>query len=510
LASTLDQALRGATKLEKTNHNMGALKLIENALSKWPESPRLIERRNHLREAITKAEAHVNPPAFVLEKLASLFDLQQWSNLDRICGELIRVHPISGQIINIFAVAKREIGDIDAALSLHRRAISIDPENPSFLLNLGNTLVASDAYDDAIQCFLQVIELDPTMPSSYNSLGACYEDLGDNAAAHEYYTRALKVDQDYADASYNLGATKLRDLDFKNGWMLRDTKWLKPKLRKSMEEFDRPMWSGLKTGRLFIWAEQGIGDEVMFASCFEDLSRFADELLVSVSKKSLGLFQYSFPNIEFIERETNVADLRFDDHIPAMSALGIVRQSKSSFLGSREGYLRVETKAVDAIRNELNNIKGNGPIIGISWNSKAKRVGSRRSISITDFVQALPEEALLVNLQYGDVSEDIRLARTLAGRNVHIIPDVDLNDDMQGFCAVILACDRVVSIDNSTVHFAGALSQKCDVLLPFSADWRWGPHNTRQSVWYPSLNLHWQTQSDDWSDTLARVSERLC
>lgn len=507
MSASIEQTLLRATNFQKAGNEMAALDVIERTIKKYPTNPRLVERRNLLRQEIIKSESQVNPPAFVLERLASLFDLQKWSELDRICGELIKVHPKSGLIINIYAVAKRENGDVQSALELHKKALSIDPQNTTFLVNFGNTLVAASAHDEGMQCFRRAIEIDENMAIAHNSLGCVYEDLGRNSAAYECFTRALEVDPDYADASYNLGAIKLRSFDFKNGWLLRDFKWLKADFKKEMEVFERPMWSGRKTGRLFIWAEQGIGDEVMFASCLEDLFKYADELLVSVSKKSLKLFKFSFPNIEFIERGTDVSELQFDDHIPAMSALGIVRQSRSSFQTDKVGYLRVEQDYVDIIRTELDAIKGSGPIIGISWYSKAKRVGPRRSIPIVDLVQKLPDDALLVNLQYGEVSNDISLAKSVAGRKVHIIPKIDLNDDMQGLSALILACDHVVSIDNSTVHFAGALNKKCDVLLPFSADWRWGVNGTQQSVWYPSLNLHWQRQSDGWSETLKGLSE---
>ena len=86
--------------------------------------------------------------------------------------------------------------------------------------------------------------------------------------------------------------------------------------------------------------------------------------------------------------------------------------------------------------------------------------------------------------------------------------DIDNFKDLDGFAALIEACDLVISIDNSTVHFAGALGKPVWVLLPFKADWRW-MINRHDSVWYPSVKLYRQTNRDDWDEVLTRVQQDL-
>ena len=141
MSDRIEKTLRSATRLQRTGEQLAALQIIEGMIRKHPANPRLINKRNFLCREITKSQADIDPPGFVLRKLAVLFDSSQWMELNHICREIIKLHPKSGQLINIYAVAKREIGDVDEALQLHRQAISLEPINPSFLLNLGNSLV---------------------------------------------------------------------------------------------------------------------------------------------------------------------------------------------------------------------------------------------------------------------------------------------------------------------------------------------------------------------------------
>jgi len=108
-----------------------------------------------------------------------------------------------------------------------------------------------------------------------------------------------------------------------------------------------------------------------------------------------------------------------------------------------------------------------------------------------------PTGMRLINLQYGDVQADIDECFEQTGVRVEQMPTVDNFRDLEGLACLIQSCDEVVSVDNSTVHLAGALGQTVTALLPLSADWRW-LEETHESVWYPSVRLIRQTALGDW------------
>ena len=76
--------------------------------------------------------------------------------------------------------------------------------------------------------------------------------------------------------------------------------------------------------------------------------------------------------------------------------------------------------------------------------------------------------------------------------------------DIDGLASLIAACDSIISIDNSTIHLAGALGKKSKLLLPYSCDWRWG-RGLSTSYWYNSVELYHQTEIGNWNQVLSEL-----
>ena len=515
MAGNLDQALRRANKLEKSKRSSEALKLIENALSKWPESPRLVERQQQLRLSIIKSDVDKEPPIFVKKRLGELHKASEWKHLIKICSELVKLHPMSGFVLDLLAIAFREIGNLEKAEMWHRQAIAAEPNNAALYVNYSNTLRLAKKSTESLKYLTKAVELNPgqtdhhlkrTIASAYNGLAAFFEDVASDRTVETLYELALATDPEHSDAKFNLGAEKLRKLEFEEGWKLREYRLSQAMFMNQVEQFNTPAWNGQPTGKLYVWSEQGVGDEVMFASCFDELLNFATEVIVSVNKRSLQLFKRSFPQIRFIDKSVEASKIDYDDHIAAMSALGFLRPSIESFKNVTPGYIKANPLEVAEIRKKLDGGSRARQIVGVSWFSKAERVGTRRSMPVDQLVGAIPKDCTLVNLQYGKVNKELRSLKKRIGRDVHSLSNMDITENLDSFASVIAACDRVVCIDNSTAHFAGSLNKECDVLLPFSSEWRWGKRGSPTSYWYPSIRLHWQASPGDWSSCLQSVS----
>ena len=113
--------------------------------------------------------------------------------------------------------------------------------------------------------------------------------------------------------------------------------------------------------------------------------------------------------------------------------------------------------------------------------------------------------AQFVNLQYGDMKHELSEMRPLT---VHHWDDCDPLRDLDDFAALTSALDLVISVDNATVHLAGALGVPVWILLPWEADWRW-MRDRDNSPWYPTARLFRQPQPKDWSSVFAHVANEL-
>ena len=149
-------------------------------------------------------------------------------------------------------------------------------------------------------------------------------------------------------------------------------------------------------------------------------------------------------------------------------------------------------------------------LIGLSWRSASPETGAVRCLGLGVLVGALGgvEGVRFVNLQYGDVREELAWLRRERGVEVLSHGGVDNREDLEGLAGLIEGCDLVVSVGNATAHLSGALGQKTWVLLPYVAGWRW-LHEGSTCPWYQSVRLYRQSKRDDWTSVLETVGRDL-
>ena len=186
---------------------------------------------------------------------------------------------------------------------------------------------------------------------------------------------------------------------------------------------------------------------------------------------------------------------------------GLIRNDISDFDRTVKGYLKADPQRVESIRNEL-KLEGK-TAIGISWKSFNSLNPLKKSVQLKDMERIFSGlDVVLVNLQYGDVEDEIREFKEATGIDVVQCASVDNRDDLDGLAALIEACDLVVSITNVTVHLAGALAKETWVLLPYVPNFWWGSDRP-DSIWYPSLTLYRQPTLDDWDSVFVSICKDL-
>ena len=500
MSASIDRIIQKAEKSAKFADFEAAKLTCSKGLQRYPNNPRLIA----LAERLSTPQLDKIPMS-VVKELRNLTEASEWLLLTERCIELLEIYENSAIVWNFLGCAQLKKGYPLLSKTSHLRSKALDPEYAANYSNLGNTLAELDEFEAAGEAHKMAAKLDPTDAPTHNNLGAWYDLVGQHEKALQHFQKAHFLDKNYASAEYNLAGANLQKKNFKKGWKQRDARWKRWTREEGLPfiETSRPLWDGSHVDRLYVWSEQGIGDEVMFASTFNELASKCNNLVVSCAPRLQTLFERTFGDkITFVERAVGISDEQFDCHAPAMTAAGLLRQDIQDFRSSDAGYLKVDEPSMQSLRKTLQEAAGGKPIVGISWLSKNKKVGKRRSISPVDLVAAIPEDVFLLNLQYGDVTDDVKEIRQCLSRDLAVFSNLDNWQHLDAFAALIAACDKVVSIDNSTVHFSGALGKECHVLLPCGPDWRWGRHEDKWSYWYRSLRLHRQTKPNDWNEAI--------
>lgn len=283
---------------------------------------------------------------------------------------------------------------------------------------------------------------------------------------------------------------------------------------KHMRMLPFPMWRDepLEGKTLLLLAEQGLGDQVMFASCLPDvLALKPGRVVVEVIDRVAPTVARSFPGCEIVATQQ---DAGFDwvtrigavDYFFPMGDLPRRFRRRHEDFPRHQGYLRADPERVRYWRTQL-EAAGPGPYIGVSWRGGSE--ATRRVVRTMDVTMLSPllaaRPATWVCLQYGDVAADLDKAATAGMSLQYWSESIRVLDD---FAALITALDLVVTVCNTTVHYAGALSKPVWIMAPKVPEWRYGLHS-KVLPWYPSSRIYRQAEAEDWQSVLDVLRARL-
>ena len=423
--------------------------------------------------------------------------------------QTIKLAPDYAEAHNNMGLNLRAMEDLDFAIESFKRAIKFKPDFVEAHNNLGITLRDKGEFDTAIDSLKLAIMIDPDFVKAHKNMGDALIDNGDLVAAIDSLKLAIMMDPDFADAYFSLGLAFLTDQKFKKGFDLLEWRW---KVKENIGLYlltSKPLWRGEKGQTVFIWAEQGIGDVIMFASLIPELYAISLKLIVQCDERLIPLFQRSFPkDITYQSDRGLITEDSYDFHTPIGSLARIFRTSLKSFQKTAGNYLIHDKAKTKKLRAQLLS-GGAKTLIGISWKTGAiKKSLHNFNIDLFHLARTLDSPNLqLVCLQYGDVSGDIDRLKKEFGINVRQVSEIDNRDDIDGLSSLIMACDKIISTSNVTLPLSGALGADTKALVPQVSLWFWG-QNTNNSILYRSLKLYRKT-STGWQSALSSVKSDL-
>jgi tetratricopeptide (TPR) repeat protein len=333
------------------------------------------------------------------------------------------------------------------------------------------------------------------------NLGSYLSHADDFAGAEHAYRQALDIAPSSAATRVNLAVAQFTQGQLDEAW---DDYAVRAESKGSFAfrklDLPWPPWLGepLDNKKILIWGEQGLGDEVLFASIIPEIAAEAGLCIFGCSKRLVKVFQRSFPKaiVESLDDVLATQSERdFDYQISALD-LGRWRRRKLSAFSNHGAYLKADLAAVERARScwKAKTQAGSKKLVGFSWRSFAPHVGDKKTPRPEFWSELLDAEThTLVSLQYGQpnqiASECLALGRSL-GQTIHFDPMVNLSADMDDAIAHIAAMDCLVTVSNSTAHLSAALGVPTIVVVQSGKArlWYWFKDGYF-SPWYPSVRL---------------------
>lgn len=429
-----------------------------------------------------------------LQEAAELLDEAPEVSYAILC-DILRSAPDESRALYLLGVVHARAERWTEALALYERCAKLAPRKAAVWSAIGQVWHELFRGQEAREAFRRAIELDE-QAIYLGNIGSAYMQDGNPQEAIKWCLKALRKDPECRTARATLGFAQLATGNWREGWANADCA-IDGKFRKRQPVGDEPTWDGGKVGHLFVYGEQGLGDEIMYASCLPDVK--ASRITLECDHRLHGLFRRSFPDITVHgtrnkEREWTAAP---DASIGIGSLPRYTRDSPEAC--PRKPYLVADPERVMQWRHLFKTWEK--PVIGLCWSGGRHVTGkSRRHIGLEAFRDYITRtDAVFVSLQYEDPTEEIEAT----GLPVRHFPRATMTADYDDTAGLVAALDGVVGGHTSVHHLAGALGVPSTILVPSRPLWLY-QHGDRLP-WYGSQTFHRQRNSESWTDCLARM-----
>ncbi len=409
------------------------------------------------------------------------------------------------------ALARR--GCCDEALRHAESVLQHEPKNVTALIVKAHVHRQQGELDEAEKSIREVLAIAPDSADAHTNLAIVLADGGDVEKALTSAETAGHLAPESAPTRLNLAMIRLLRGDFEQGLAGYAARWETPEGRQRRRPFLQTPWHGenLDGRAILVWGEQGIGEEIMFASALAPVVAGARRCVIECDMRLVPLFARSWPDAGVCGRQDRPNRRLLDGKIDYQCPSGdLLRWQSNAGARSSSAYLMADPDKVDSCRQRY-KAWGKGPRVGIAWRSTGPNAsfGATKSSPLDAWAPVLQQaDCQFVNLQYGPCDDILAAAQRQWGAVIHVDEQIDQLDSLDDFAAQIAALDLVITTSNTTAHLAGALGMPVWIALPHVPDWRWGL-GRESSRWYPEARLFRQPSPGDWAAVFAQIGRAL-
>jgi hypothetical protein len=472
--------------------------------------------------------------------------------------ELVDLDPYSEETLMNLADVEHKLGRLDSALGLLQLVTRYHPNSIKPWLNMAGIHIQRNEFQDCVNVSLEAIQRDPKNADGFQNLGSALFHLAMLDEAQHAFETALTLNPDIKEAKNSLGSVLFRKNKNEEALKISEEliascipndripieqlRWnasfiylrlghltkgweyyedgMSPHvtgslLRRPMRSFEVPRWtpSSPKNLTVLVWREQGIGDEIIFLTCLQDLIDLGFKPIVECDKRLVPLIQRSFPTIlargamHRLDFPHDSLHNDFDYHIPMGSLIKHFRQKFSNFPNSG-GYLKPDINRVNKWHDRLSSIANGKKTIGLSWKSGlADPLRNAKHSSLLDWSELFTTKNLIfVNLQYGNCQDEIKNVEKIFGVKIYTWEDLDLKNNIEDIFGLLANLDHVVTTSSAVWTFAASSGTPTSLLLHSP---HWTMFDQNNIPFFPSVRCHLAEPGEQIYTLLPDVSKEI-
>lgn len=435
-------------------------------------------------------------------------------------------------------------GKAALAARCFERCIELD-ENPLVLANLGAAYRRLNQQEAGIAVLNTALDRDPNYEPALVNLGAMYVNEGTPELGIPPLERAVELGRARGTletgAEWNLGLLYLEAARFAEGFdiyrngygaerLVRHYAYADVAEPKRLDASDHA--AAVASGSrpvLIVHGEQGIGDELMFATCLNDAVEHY-EIIFECHPRLERLHRNSTWARKLAEqgRAVRIFPTRKDEKIlwPVSEK---VRAEFKCAIGDLACHYRREPKDFgeawartgptyafnqderDSYRFQLEQIAQGRPIVGLATHggviTTARQYRTLRFPEIEQLVAST--DCLFVGLDYDDMTPLVLHIHEKFGAGRYYWPTAIVQHwDFDHTAALLAATDLNVMVCQSAAHLSASIGAATRVLVPKRCAWRYAPVGAPEHwYWYPgeATALYRQSDADSWAEPIERV-----
>jgi tetratricopeptide (TPR) repeat protein len=438
------------------------------------------------------------------------------------------------------AQAHRAAGRLKEAFRLFREVLDDESENLDALVNLTEMSLELRQFDVAASLILRALKCEPEDSHCLfvlDQVFAAYRETDSQAQLIFEYSQILKENDLWDKALHKhrqalrLNPTLANTDNFDSISLLSqgnlEKGWLAFEWRNtvgSLGPFTDKVWNGesLSGQTVLVWGEQGIGDQIMFSTCLQDIIENAEHVIIGIDERLVKLFQRSFPKaaVHGVARYTasgkiHVQDFKWLESHPPVDFFILQGSLARIFRPSIKSFPSISNRLIGAPeRLEYWGRKlaklGPGKKIGISWRS---HIVERQSKSYPELPLWQPlfeiKDAHFICMQAGVTAEEVQMIKENFGVNIISFSEIDLTEDLDDMAALCGSLDSVVTTMVALQWLAAAIGTPAWTIARGQRKSEWCMLGHEYYPWFPDLKVCLERSDDLLIQGFRRVAKEI-